>query len=903
MLQLQSVKKTYVTGDLTQDALKGVSITFRENEFVSVLGASGSGKTTLLNVIGGLDRYDSGELLINGISTREYGDAQWDAYRNDRVGFVFQSYNLIPHQSVLANVELALTLAGVSRRDRHLRAKAALEKVGLSQHMHKKPNQLSGGQMQRVAIARALVNDPDILLADEPTGALDSETSLQVMALLKEVARDRLVIMVTHNPELAEAYSTRILKLKDGEIVSDTNPCAGEEEAMLRQSNQKVTMSLWTALSLSFHNLCTKKGRTILTAFAGSIGIIGIALILALSTGMNEYIMGIQRDTMTAYPIIIGRESFDASAIMGMQGALVGEPGDGEAHADRTAVHGDYSQVEMSNALLSGTVENDLSGFKAYLDDANSEIHGYLGENGVHYSYDVKFDVFTRDETGKLVDTSEKVGEEESLPIDGTTDVGSAMMQQLMGEGNNGHFSQLMPGIRGEAVSPILRSSYEILQGAWPESANEVVLILGRDNSLPIATLCQLGLITEEQYLRGVEAVEQGEAPPEVIVNYEDVSGNQFYLIPACAQYVQQADGTFTRLEARAVNGETLVENAICLTISGIVRPMPDGDNAILSTAVGYTEALTRQIIDSTATSPVVTQQRENPGINVRTGLPFEPATDEEKAEATKEFLGKMPISQKAKLYGLLEYYGGIRGGASAADENALAARLDLWLKSDPPRSVLLTLYDQYVGESSYEENMEAFGYVTYDAPAAISIYTDRFEDKEAIARCIQRYNESAPEELRITYTDYVALLTSSLTTIINGISYVLVAFVAISLVVSCIMIGIITHISVMERTKEIGILRSIGAAKRDISRVFNAETFIIGCGAGVMGIGVSLLGLIPVNAVISRMPLLAGLRAELPPRAAAILVIISIGITILGGLLPAMKAAKKDPVLALRSE
>jgi len=900
MLQLRSIRKTYVTGDLTQDALKGISITFRDNEFVSVLGASGSGKTTLLNVIGGLDRYDSGELRINGVSTKEYGDDAWDAYRNDRIGFVFQSYNLIPHQSVLSNVELALTLAGMSRKERRHRAMTALEKVGLARHMHKKPNQLSGGQMQRVAIARALVNDPDILLADEPTGALDSETSLQVMALLKEVARDRLVIMVTHNPELAEGYSTRILKLKDGQIVSDTDPCPEKEETASPGENKKVGMSLGTALSLSFHNLQTKKGRTLLTSFAGSIGIIGIALILALSTGMNEYIAMIQRETMTSYPVIIGRETFDASAIMGLQGALVGG-GREKTPPNRTAVYGDYSDVKISNALESGSVENHLSGFKAYLDDPGSEIHRYLGKNGIHYTYDVKFDIFTRDETGKLLNIQEVAGEKHSLPVDGNTTFGPEMLQEVMGQGGNGHFSQLMSGSGDEAVSQTLRDSYQLLHGAWPEKAHEVVLVLGKDNTLPVSTLCQLGLITEEQYLQGVDAVEKGETPPELILDYETIRGHQFYLIPACVQYVKQGDGTFTHLEAKSVNGEALLEDAICLTVSGIIRPLPEGDNAVIATAIGYTEALTRQIIDCTANSPVVTAQRKNPGINVCTGLAFFPSTDEEKAADTKEFLMKMPISQKARLYGLLEYYSGIRGGM--ADEKELADMLDLWLESDPPQSVLLMLYDQYIGESSYEENLKSFGYVTYDDPAAISIYTDRFEDKEAIARCIEHYNQSVPEDDRITYTDYVALLTSSLTTIINGISYVLVAFVAISLVVSCIMIGIITHISVMERTKEIGILRSLGAAKRDISRVFNAETFIIGCGAGVMGIGVSLLGLIPVNALIRRMPVLEGLEAALSPQAASILVVISIGITMLGGLLPAKKAAGKDPVLALRSE
>ena len=703
MLQLKNIIKTYETGDFTQDALRGVSITFRENEFVSILGQSGSGKTTMLNIIGGLDRYTSGDLIINGVSTKEYKDGDWDYYRNNSIGFVFQSYNLIPHQTVLANVEMALTLAGVSRKERRERAIAVLKKVGLADHIHKKPNQMSGGQMQRVAIARALVNNPDILLADEPTGALDSETSIQIMELLKEIAKDKLVIMVTHNPELARKYSTRIVNLLDGRITRDSDPYDEKEEKREKTRHKKISMSFLTALSLSFKNLQTKKGRTLLTAFAGSIGIIGIALILSLSTGMNDYIADVQKDTMSSYPITISEETIDVSGIMGMRGEIVGETRseDKTETENPSEVYADYQEIETSEKITSNIVENNLTEFKNYLDDPSSEIHQYLGENGIVYSYDVNFSVYSYDEEGNLIDSDAQAEEASSM------------------------------------------------------------------------------------------------------------------------------------------------------------------------------------------------------------------------AEDAKAYLSSLGISEKASFYQMLMYYSAnntetseasagqqtMTAGNMTMDESSMAAALDQWLLNDPDQELLVKVYDEYIAGSTYEENMDAFGKVSYEAPSAISIYTDSFENKDAIAACIEAYNETADEDARITYTDYVAMLTSSVTTIIDGISYVLIAFVGISLIVSCIMIGIITHISVMERTKEIGILRALGASKRNISQVFNAETFIIGCCAGLLGIGVSILALIPINSLIERFSGITGMTAQLPLTSALLLIALSIVITILGGLLPAKKAAKKDPVIALRTE
>ena len=967
MLQLKNIVKTYVTGDLKQDALKGVSVTFRENEFVSILGQSGSGKTTMLNIIGGLDRYTSGDLIINGVSTKKYRDADWDYYRNHSIGFVFQSYNLIPHQTVLANVEMALTLAGVSKKERKARAAEALRKVGLADHMHKKPNQMSGGQMQRVAIARALVNNPDVLLADEPTGALDSETSIQIMELLKEIAKDKLVIMVTHNPELAEQYSTRIVRLKDGEIVSDTNPCTETDRETVPGKKKKISMSFATALSLSFNNLKTKKGRTFLTAFAGSIGIIGIALILSLSTGMNRYIDDVQKDTMASYPITIDAQTIDASGFLNissqMQGAMQ-EKIDGTADT-ADSVSADYTALEMTEMVQSSVIENNLTAFKRYLDDPDSRIHQYLGENGVVYSYDVKFSVYSKAEDGTLTDTEDDPDEDVSSGS-GRNGMAAMFGGSMFGMRNNSgasNFSELAAGSDGQSVSQAVQDKYEVLYGSWPQAYDEVVLVLDRSGKLPVKTMYQLGLITKEQYQDVKSTIENGGDADAISLDYEEVCGHTFSLVCAADHYVKNEDGTFRQLENAVYDEDALLSHAVTLKISGIVRLNGDADSMAITTAVAYSPELTSYVIDRTAESAIVKAQEETPDINVLNGAHFSDVSDEQKAEDVKTYISNMSDSEKSSLYQMMQYYTAMQpvetgktaepesgesaensgdkadlsGAAdspedesgSAADDQesgvltpeqqaALAAgqnsgmlpgeasvsmMVDQWLASNPDQEILLQLYDSLIGSASYEDNMKEFGSVSVDAPSEISIYVDNFENKEAVADCINEYNETADEDSQISYTDYVALLTSSLTSVINGISYVLIAFVAISLVVSCIMIGIITHISVMERTREIGILRALGASKRNISQVFNAETFIIGCIAGLLGIGVSLLLLIPINSVIAQLSGMEGLTAQLPASSAAILIVISIVITIVGGLLPAKKAAKKDPVAALRTE
>lgn len=930
MLKLQNIVKTYVTGDLTQDALKGVSISFRENEFVSILGQSGSGKTTMLNIIGGLDRYTSGDLVINGVSTKKYKDADWDYYRNNSIGFVFQSYNLIPHQTVLANVEMALTLSGVSKKERRSRAIDVLKKVGLSDHLHKKPAQMSGGQMQRVAIARALINNPDILLADEPTGALDSETSVQIMELLKEIAKDKLVIMVTHNPELAEKYSTRIVNLLDGEIVSDSDPYEDKSiESSERKKHKKISMSFLTALSLSFNNLRTKKGRTILTSFAGSIGIIGIALILALSTGMSSYITDIQKDTMTSYPLTISSETIDFTSAMEKDQKLANERFESSSeNKDRTEVYADYTNLEMSEMITSSMVENNLTEFKKYLDDPKSDIQQYIGENGIIYNYDVNFSVYSHDANGNLIDSNADTNDASSETSMGNMiDFRNQMISTAMGSTSSKstgaeNFSELMAGTNGNAVSSVITDSYDVLYGSWPMEYDEVVLILNKNNSISAETLYQLGIITSEQYNDAAQKIKNGEEADEISFDYEELLKHELYLVLACDHYIDNGDGTFTYIDSSSLDEEALLKNAVPLKITGIIRPDQDADNASITTAVGYTSKLTDYVIKHTNDSSVIKAQEKTPEINVLNGMKFEAADDEAKISETKEYISEMGISDKASLYQMIQYYSAqssksVNSSDAEAkaqesmpeqrevptDENAMASALDIWLENDPNENLLLSFYDQYISGATYEDNMEAFGKVSYDAPTSISIFSDSFEDKDAISECISNYNSTADEDSQITYTDYVALLTSSITTIIDGISYVLIAFVAISLIVSCIMIGIITHISVMERTKEIGILRALGASKRNISQVFNAETFIIGCCAGALGIGISLLALIPINSIIESISGISGLNAKLPLTSSLILIAISIAITLISGLLPAKKASKKDPVIALRTE
>ena len=904
MLQLQNIRKQFTTGDLTQVALNGVSLNLRDNEFVAVLGPSGSGKTTLLNIIGGLDRYDSGDLIIGGISTRQYRDRDWDSYRNHTVGFVFQSYNLIPHQSVLANVELALTIAGVPRKERRERARRALERVGLGDQCHKRPNQMSGGQMQRVAIARALVNDPDIVLADEPTGALDSETSVQVMELLKEVARDRLVVMVTHNPELAEAYATRIVRLKDGQITDDSDPYTVDTAALEPPQHKtmgRASMSFFTSLALSFNNLRTKKARTLLTAFAGSIGIIGIALIQALSTGVNAYISDVQKDTMTSYPITIEARTLDLSGIFATGGKIEEEVDHG-----KDKVYSNGTGLEMASAFTSSLTENNLTAFKRYLESSEGGIYEGLRENGIIYSYDVKFGIYAYDPDRVFLNTDGKALRGGGSGMSGM--MGMAAMTGMSRDANS-HFTELLPGSSADSVGSAVTESYDLVYGAWPTAYNEVVLLLDKNNEVPLATLYEIGLLPSAEYKELLTKLSAGEKieVPEHSWSYEDICAQKLYLIPACDTYEQGEDGLFTDVSSDIMALEKLAERAETLKIVGVVRPTEDAVYTLQSAAFGYTQALTQYLMRYAEESAVVRAQRDDPAKNVLSGMAFAPSDDAEKVTDAVRYLSQLGVSDKAKFAKTIlpKVYAGqpeLLAPMASMNEAELAAMLDTYLKA-PSDEVMLSVYDAYISAGTYEENMTAFGVVDEAAPSAINLYADSFEGKDRIAEGIEAYNRTVEEKDRITYTDYVGLLMSSVTTIVDVISYVLTAFVSVSLVVSCIMIGIITYISVLERTKEIGILRAIGASRHNVSQVFNAETFIIGLCAGLIGIGLTLLLLIPINAIIHALAETTAVSAFLSVPTAVTLVVVSVLLTMLGGLIPSRKAARKDPVTALRTE
>lgn len=907
MLQIQQISKTYVTGDLKQTALDGVSLNLRDSEFVAVLGPSGSGKTTLLNMIGGLDRYDSGDLIINGISTKKYRDRDWDSYRNHTVGFVFQSYNLIPHQTVLANVELALTISGIRRRERRRLAVQALEKVGLGSQIHKKPNQMSGGQMQRVAIARALVNNPDILLADEPTGALDTETSVQVMDLLKEVAKDRLVVMVTHNPELAEHYATRIVRLRDGRVTGDSAPFAVENERPAEHRTMgRASMSFGTSLSLSFNNLRTKKGRTLLTAFAGSIGIIGIALILALSTGVNDYIADIQKSTMTSYPITIESETTEVSGLMAGGAAQTKKTSHG-----LNGVYATGQDLKSASGVSVNTKKNNLTAFKKYLDNPSSKIRRYVGVNGIVYSYDTAFSVYTHDSEGTLVNT-------DGSTLDGTSDSSGnsakggmhAVRNAMLGtSASSSGMQELLPGVRGKTVSAAVTDNYKLLYGTWPEKYNEVVLVLDKNNEISTKTLYELGILPTSEYRRLMEKLDAGEKVTlkERKWSYRTLCAQTLELLPACDTYQKNSSGNFESAATDAAKTETLLKGAVKLRISGVIRPKGDDGTASISTPLAYTRLLTNYLIDRADASAVVLAQKKSPKVSVLNGMTFEPTNDAAKIADARRYLSNLGISDKAETFRSIaqsQYANQPQRLAALeqADESTLAAMLDSYLKH-PSDRVLLTIYKTSITPGSYADNLAAFGAVDRGTPSSVSIYADSFDSKNAIADCIKDYNKSAADADKISYTDYVALLTSSVEKIVNVISYVLIAFVALSLVVSSIMIGIITYISVLERTKEIGILRALGASKRNISQVFNAETFIIGLCSGAIGIGAALILLVPGNALIRSLTKSANITAVLPVRDALILIALSVGLTLLGGLIPARKAAKKDPVVALRTE
>ena len=868
MLTLKHITKEYTAGDTSVQALKGIDLSFRKNEFVSVLGPSGCGKTTLLNIIGGLDHYTTGDLLIGGRSTKEFRDADWDTYRNHSVGFVFQSYNLIPHQTVLQNVELALTLSGVSKAERRKRATQVLEKVGLGDQLHKRPNQMSGGQMQRVAIARALVNDPEILLADEPTGALDSETSVQIMELLKEIASDRLVIMVTHNPELAERYSTRIVRLLDGRVTSDSHPYEGstQKQPLKKKGKGKASMHFWTALSLSFNNLCTKKGRTLLTSFAGSIGIIGIALILALSSGARAYIARVEEDTLANYPITIEQSTMD---LAGMMTSFLGSA-EAEEFADDGSIHANTMMQNMLQAMSQQQEHNDLAAFKQYLEEDPDGMRAYLSD--IQYSYDTPLNLYQSDTSTGIVQVNPSQVFNE-LGMGTMTEMASSM--SAMGEMGGGvdAWSRLTDN------TALLETQYDVLAGRLPAAWSEAVIVADQDGRVSDYTLYTLGLLDTAD-LRAMldEIMAGGEVTSEpVSYPYEELLSLSFKLLKETDYYRQTENGWQDMREDAAFMEQALAQ-AEEIKIVGVLKVSDDAvsSNNARRGFVGYRSDLMDHLVEEVNASAIVAAQQADPETDVFTGKPF-------RGTETAE--------------------------AQTFDPSALSAEQQAYLASlsEEERAALIAQYQaQSVSSATYEGNLQALGVADPDAPTAINLYPVDFEAKEAVAELIDAYNERMEQAdeagKRIQYTDYVGLMMSSVTTIINAISYILIAFVAISLVVSSIMIGIITYISVLERTKEIGVLRSIGASKRDVSRVFNAETLIIGFTAGVLGIGVTLLLVMLANIIIQNLTGLANLAA-LPWAGALILVGISMALTLIAGLIPARLAAKKDPVVALRSE
>ena len=895
MLELNDIKKDYVSGSTTVSALKGINLRFRDCEFVSILGQSGCGKTTMLNIIGGLDKYTSGDLKINGVSTKNYKDRDWDFYRNNSIGFVFQSYNLIPHQTVLSNVELALTLSGVSKAERKKRAIEALEKVGLGEQIHKKPNQMSGGQMQRVAIARALVNNPDILLADEPTGALDTETSIQIMELLKEISKDRLIIMVTHNPELAKDYSTRIVRLLDGVITDDTDPYSLEdmeadirakEDAKVKASEkkpkksrkkQKTSMSFFTALSLSFNNLMTKKTRTILTAFAGSIGIIGIAMILSISNGIQLYIDRVQRDTLSSYPITLQAESIDISS---MVSSMTGNS-DSEEHEDKSKIYSNDIMGDMINTMVKEVKSNNLSEFKKYIENGGSDIKSYVSD--IQYSYDVPLNIYMKD-TSNGVEQLNPSTMFDSIYGEGATSTSSAMSSG-MGMGmfsNSSVWNQLLGN------QQVLDEQYDVLAGHWPEKFNEVVLVADKNNEVDDYTLYSLGLKDPEEVrtlFKKMMVGESYETKKDISYTFDEILDTEFKLVMPTDMYkYNDVTGTWDDYSKDDKYMTNVVNNGTDIKVCGIIRPNDDAVSTSLSSGIGYTAKLTEYIIEEVKNSEIAKAQLADTSVDVFTGVPFD---NDRNTEITMDdvnaYMATLSPEESAQMQAMT---------SGMSDDQIL----QLFSASLKARTTDATL----------DSNKSKLGITDLDTPSQIDIYATDFDSKEKVQNIIKDYNklqqDDGKEENVINYTDYVGIMMSSVSTIINAISYVLIAFVAISLIVSSIMIGIITYISVLERTKEIGVLRSIGASKKDVSRIFNAETLIEGFVSGALGIVVTLLLCIPANALIKHLTDISNV-AQLPVAGGVILIIISMFLTFIAGLIPAKLAAKKDPVVALRSE
>ncbi len=996
MLKLTNISKDYLSGENTVHALKDVSLSFGKSEFVSILGPSGCGKTTLLNIIGGLDRYTSGEMSVADVPTSAFKDRDWDTYRNHSIGFVFQSYNLIPHQTVLANVELALTLSGVGKAERRRRAEEALAKVGLADQMKKRPSQMSGGQMQRVAIARALVNDPEILLADEPTGALDSETSVQIMELLREVARDKLVIMVTHNPELAQQYSTRIIKLLDGKIISDEATASteavasGADEAAVttekttevaEKYRHKTSMSFGTALGLSMKNLMTKKGRTILVAFAGSIGIIGIALILSLSNGINEYIAQVQEDTLSTYPIQIVSQTTDMSGLMEV---LAGSQVSEEEALTRNEVYANTMMYQLLESMMSAEVRtNNLAKFKTWLDDPASGVSEQI--SALRYGYGITPQIYAADTTDGVTRLNPTSMFETVMPEGASQAMGMGGMDAsaaaLMATSGSMDIWQEMIDNR-----ELMEQQYEVIAGRWPTEKNEVVLVVDSRNEVNDVYLYALGFKDQSEVPEVLKAVMKGEEYPEStnVYTYDEILSTTFRLVMPTDKYQKNADGYWDYKGDNETFMKMAVEKGLEIQIVGILRPDPEAVATSITGAIGYLPSLTEYVLDTVANSEIVQEQLADETIDVLTGLPFDDGvnsvlTDAEKAARIKEAISDMTDTECAALYA--EHM-------TTLDEETAAAQAAEQIAAIPPEQLsamlmqqmmsqagmdeatvgqymasmteeqisayaltamteqirsayaeqaqaaiaekstgelaallreaiaalddtaILADYGDYmppvVSDSTYSDVLHTLGHADEDRPTSIAIYTDTFEKKDNLTALISAYNDTCVAEGRdddvISYTDYVALMMSSISNIINVISYVLIAFVSISLIVSSIMIGIITYISVLERTKEIGILRAIGASKKDISRVFNAETLIIGFTAGAIGIGVTLLICIPANIIIEHLTDIHNL-AKLPAVGGVALVCISMILTTIAGLLPSALAARKDPVESLRSE
>ncbi len=1002
MLQLKNIVKNYLGGDNTVRALRGVSLQFRKHEFVSILGPSGCGKTTMLNIIGGLDRYNEGDLVIDGRSTRDFKDRDWDSYRNHSIGFVFQSYNLIPHQSVLQNVELALALSGVSKRERRQRAKKALEQVGLADQLRKRPGQLSGGQMQRVAIARALVNNPEIILADEPTGALDTETSVQVMEILKEIANDRLVIMVTHNPELAQNYSTRIIRMLDGQIVSDSAPLNENERRGLREQEQravfgkkkparKPSMSWSTAFGLSLKNLFTKKGRTVLTSFAGSIGIIGIALIYAVSNGMTTYINAVQEDTLSSYPLTLEATTVDITTLM--QTFMGVDSEDTDAH-DKDAVYSQSVMADMINALNNmESTKNDLKAFKEYLQKElkNPENGLFDALTGIQYTYNMDLLVYTKDTDGNIIysDTEEMLTKalRENMGMDMTSMItmrenmsggmGSAMTMPGM---QTNLWCEMLPGKDGKLINPVLEDQYDVIYGSWPNSYDEIVLVVDKNNELDDMTMFAMGLESHDKIGQTFDTILNGGQidTTQKKWSYEELCAKEYRVILSGDCYrLDEKTGLYIDLREDETGLRYLYDNALKLKVTGIIRPSEKASSSMLSGSIAYTKALTEYVAQKNGESAALAAQKAQIGTDIFTGLPFrdnENLTDQDKEAAFRAYISELTPVEQAKAYvkimgipsekqledmvnqqmaqfdrakmeqtliGALSQQTGMnqkemedyilsmpyeeledlfRQMLTEQVKTQYAAQVQQQTAGMPTEQLVGALqmalpkytteqcavyYDAILefSESTYEENLRALSDVDLDDPATINLYASSFENKDIVEEVIADYNATVEELHQIHYTDYVGIMMSSITTIINAITYVLIAFVAISLVVSSIMIGVITLISVQERTKEIGILRAIGASKRNVSGMFNAETMIIGFSSGLLGVALTYGLCVIVNIILFSLTGIANLRAILPPQVAVALVIVSVLLTLFSGIIPSRSAAKKDPVVALRTE